>query len=420
MCPRTPNSPQLPPPPTRGGSARTPLRVSIVQPSLARYRVPVYRALAREADLDIQVLYGTDKGIPNVSAEGFSAQAAPHRHLGVGRLRPFVWQPAHLAAARREMSDVLLTVWNTRWISLLPALRRARQEGVRVVLWGHGYSKNEAAWRRRARWRLGEAADAVLFYSQTVADRYRREGFPPEKIFVAPNSLDQTEIQASRQAWLGNPAALTAFRDEHRSPAGATILYVSRLSHANRVDLLIDAIAIIAKTRPDVRLHVVGKGEPVLEQLKEQVARLGLASHVSFPGAIYGEEKLAPWFLSATVFCYPHNVGLSLHHAMGYGLPVVTCDDGDIQNPEFEALADGVNGRVFRRGDAEDLARTLLNLINSPDETRRMGDRALHTATQDYGIPAMVQGMAAAIRGHIAGHADDHATPEKPPCLTST
>ena len=39
-------------------------------------------------------------------------------------------------------------------------------------------------------------------------------------------------------------------------------------------------------------------------------------------GSIYDEIELAPWFLTADAFVYPENIGLSILHAFGYGLPV--------------------------------------------------------------------------------------------------
>ena len=58
-------------------------------------------------------------------------------------------------------------------------------------------------------------------------------------------------------------------------------------------------------------------------------------------GALYEQEVMAPWFLSAKVFVYPGYIGLSIMHAMGYGLPVITHDNMDNQSPEVAALRNG-------------------------------------------------------------------------------
>lgn len=371
----------------------------IIQPSLAKYRVPVYRMLAQEPGIDLKVVYGKDPGVPNVEPDGFEASFEPHRHLGIGRRRPFVWQPAQLRYADPRLADVMITVWNSRWLSLLLALRKARKRGVRTVVWGHGYSKQESPTRARLRKRVGGMADAMLFYSRRVADRYIEQGVDPTKVFVAPNGLDQEPIQAAREVWLATPDRLAVFRREQNVPEEAEpILYVSRFDPANRVDLLLHAVARLAGGRPNLRVHLVGKGEPEMTRLQNLASELGIEDRLRFLGPIYTEDELAPWFLTARAFCYPDNIGLSLHHAMGYGLPVVTGDNAATQNPEYEALVPGENGLIYPAGDADGLADSLNKLLSEERLADRLGQAALQTARTRYNLPNMCRGFLEAIR----------------------
>ncbi len=373
-------------------------RLIIQQPSLAKYRVPIYRQLAAEPGIDLKLVYGQDPGIPNVEPDGFAASFEPHRHLGIGKRRPFVWQPAQLKYADPKYADALVLVWNSRWLSLPLALRKARKHGIRTVVWGHGYSKNESLRRAKLRRKIGLMADAMLFYSQTVADQYLADGVDPARVFVAPNCLDQAPIQAARQAWLNDPARLDAFRREQNLADDAEpILYVSRFDPANRVDLLLHAIAALANRRPQIRAHLVGKINDEARRLQQLAAELGIADRVVFPGAIYGEDDIAPWFLTAKLFCYPSNIGLSTHHAMGYGLPVITGNDASVQNPEFEAIKDGQNGSLFAHGQWEDLAEHLQTLLEDPQRLKLMGQQAADAAVQKYSITNAVAGFTRAV-----------------------
>ena len=378
----------------------SPLRVTIQQPSLAKYRLPVYRELARTPGIDLKIVYGKDPGVPNVEPEGLNASFEPHRHLGLGRHRPFVWQPAQLKYAHRDHTDVLIMVWNTRWLSLPLALRKARNNGVRTVVWGHGYSKNESPRRAALRKKLGLMADAILFYSRTIADQYIDQGVDPNRVFVAPNCLDQQPIQAARTAWLENPERLEAFRRERGVPPEAEpILYVSRFDPANRVDLLIRAAAQLAPQRPHLRLHLIGKGDTEIARLKALAQELGIADRVRFLGAIYDENLIAPWFLTAKAFCYPANIGLSIHHAMGYGLPVITGDDPSSHNPEIELIEGGRNGRLFKHAQAPSLANHLDETLNDEPQRLRMSQEAHQTVTERHTLQSMTQGFIDAITG---------------------
>lgn len=372
-------------------------RVTIVQPSLAKYRVPVYRALAKRSGINLRVVYAQSNGIPNVLPEGFAAEFQPLyvARLGLGHM---LWHGAQINHAAREHCDVLILSWDLHYASLVPALLRARANRVATILWGHGYSKRESPWRARLRQLPARLADVLLFYSDAPARTYvEKYGFKQSRVAVARNSLDQSIMEAARIAWLSDPSGLTAFRETNGLAGRPTILFCSRLDRANRVDLLIMATAIIKRTISDVRVVVIGAGEAESE-LRHLAQKLELVDNVVFLGAIYDEMGLAPWFLSADVFCYPENIGLSLLHAFGYGLPVVTSDKLDTQNPEIEALRTFNNGVLYRHGDHVSLSNALSELLTNRPFRERLSRAAQHTVREDFSLERMVDGFERAIK----------------------
>ncbi len=374
---------------------RPPIRLSIVQPSLAKYRVPVFRELASRPGIDLHVFYAGNTGIPNEAPDGFAGTPAPMVIRRPGG-HPIYWHPAQLKRADPATTDVLNLSWDLHYASLIPALLRARRRGVPTVLWGHGYSKRERGWRRWLRWRVARLATAVLLYNHSTAERLVADGLPAERVFVALNTLDQSEIQAARSDWLSRPADLATFRAEHGLTAGRTVLFVSRLD-GNRVDLLIDAAVLLAEKMPDLKVVLIGKGDerPALERL---AADRGIAANVRFLGPVYGEPDLAPWFLCADAYCYPANIGLSLMHAFGYGLPVVTTDRTESQNPEIEAFRDGENGLTYADGDPAALAAVLGRLLDDAALRDRLGRDARRTVLEDFTLSNMVDGFVASAR----------------------
>jgi glycosyltransferase involved in cell wall biosynthesis len=236
-----------------------------------------------------------------------------------------------------------------------------------------------------------------MVYNEAAAARLRDEGFDGERIFVALNSLDQGPIEQARRYWLGASDALCAFRREHQLDPGPVLLYVSRLEPKNRLELLLDATARLRPKFPRLCAVVIGGGDD-LRRLEEAARRLGVSDHVRFLGAIYDEEQLAPWFVSADLFVYPANIGLSLLHAFGYGLPVVTSDDVAAQNPEIEALEHGTNGFFYKSGSAEALAATIATALGDPEGLARMSAAAEATVRDRFNVQTMVDGMEAAIR----------------------
>lgn len=378
---------------TQGIGLTRPTRVLIIQPSMGKYRVPVFRALAARPNVSLRVVHGSGLGVPNAPADGFEAL---EERFGAVRMlgQPFYWQKAQLRALRGGI-DVAILTWDVHYLSLLPALLRARRRGIRTILWGHGYSKNESPARRRLRNWFGRRADAVLLYNELGRQKAIAGGIAPERVFVAPNTIDTSEATAAREAWLSDPARLRDWRRAH-GLEGPVLLHVSRYTSGRRIEMLLDAAVKLLRRRPDLRIVLIGQGydQP---PVKDQIAQRRLGHAVITPGAIYDEQELAPYFLSARAMAFPSNIGLSLHHAFAYGLPVVTHGDRDSQAPELEALTDGENGLLYEKGELEDLTAKLEMLVLDDALGQRLGEAARHSVQMNWSLSRMVDGMVAAI-----------------------
>lgn len=375
-----------------------PTRVSLQQPTLAKYRVPVFRELATRPGIDLTVYYAGNAALPNVEAEGFNARYVPMRRRG-----SLMWHAPQWRQAGRGRCDVLILSFDLHYASLVPALLRAKASGVRTVLWGHGFSKRESAAKRRARLAVMRLTDALLFYNHAAAETAAGLGVDRRRLFVAPNAIDQAPIQEAAKGWRDRPGELQEFRATHGLDDSPVLLFVSRLKERNRIDLLLEAAARLRGRHPGVTVAIVGDG-PIRGELQSLADRLDIADRVRWAGAIYDEHELAPWFLSADLFCYPAQIGLSLLHAFGYGLPVITDDHPTLQNPEIEALREGDNGLRYRHGDAAALTDTIDDAIAFPNRRRAMGEAAHRTAAECYTVAGMVDGFEAAVRA-AAGHA---------------
>jgi len=378
------------------GAVTTPIRLVVEQPSLAKYRLPVFRELASRPEINLALLYGEAPGIPNVEPDGFNGRHVPmwHRKIAGQIIR---WHRAQWQAAGRKDADVLLFSWNVRYLSLIPSLLRARLHGKPVILWGHGYSKREHGLRRIIREMVPRLATAILLYDRTTAERLVASGMKRERVFVAPNAIDQTPIAEARLTWLADPQRLARFCDEHDLRDRPMLLFVSRLDPRNRCELLIEATAELRKQFPRLVTVFIGNGSEERTRLQELADQLSIGDGVRFLGGIYDEMGLAPWFLSADAFVYPANIGLSILHAFGYGVPVVTSDAVEQQNPEIVALRHESNGLLYRDGSVPDLVAAIARLLENRELRSRMSAAAMKTAEVEFTVPRMVDGFVAAI-----------------------
>jgi hypothetical protein len=114
-------------------------------------------------------------------------------------------------------------------------------------------------------------------------------------------------------------------------------------------------------------------------------------------GSITDEAMLAPWFLSSQLLVHPSGIGLTLLHAFGYGLPVVTNDDAESQMPEFAAFTPGETGVQFRRGERHSPAKAVCQCLTEDEKRASMARKAKRVAREQYNIMIMAKrftGMA--------------------------
>jgi glycosyltransferase involved in cell wall biosynthesis len=161
---------------------------------------------------------------------------------------------------------------------------------------------------------------------------------------------------------------------------------------------LIEATALLAGEMPGLKTVIIGNGPAERERLKALAAEMNADASIVFLDGIYDETRLAPWFLSAKVFCYPANMGLSLLHSFWYGLPVVASDRLDLQGPEAAALEHGINGLNYEHGRVASLIDALRQIITNETLRRSLSQGARRTVDGRFTIPRMVDGMEAAIR----------------------
>ena len=368
-------------------------RVCIVQPLIPRYRTSVFETLAARSELDLEIWADLSGGFRSLA--GITSNPnLKMRHAAYSEYGGIVWQPKILESVCAGF-DVVFLSWNVRSPHLHLALSKKNRSP--IVLWGHGFGTHQARLGDWLRIKNANAAEACMFYGPTGRNKFLNLGFDPKKLFIAPNALDQTVIQASRNRFLtstniSNTLDVEGFK---KSPI---MLYMSRLEAEKMPELAIEALQLLLKDIPNLKLVFIGDGSsrPALEK---KTIQLGLQHAVRFLGSIHEEDRIAPWAVSASLLIHPGALGLSIFHAFGYGLPVVTSNRMSIQMPEVETLEPGINGLVYEHGNVQALAAACKSILIDPSLRKRLGDGARETVLRPGGrnIEGMVDGIMKAI-----------------------
>ena len=159
------------------------------------------------------------------------------------------------------------------------------------------------------------------------------------------------------------------------------LVFVGRLVSDKGVDVLLDALALLAAEGLRPRLAVIGEG-PELPALREQARRLGLGEQVGLLGTRTGEdlvEALNRHRILVVPSRYNEPFGIVALEGIACGCVVVGSEGGGLK----EAI--GPCGETFRNGDAAALARILSRLLRHPETHRDYlqgaeAHLALHTA----------------------------------------
>ncbi|MCF0120857.1 MAG: glycosyltransferase, partial [Oscillospiraceae bacterium] len=122
-----------------------------------------------------------------------------------------------------------------------------------------------------------------------------------------------------------NPAERDRIRRELGVQDNIVIGNVGRLCYQKNQSFLLDAMAIIVKSRPDARLLLVGEGDD-RDTLEEKAKALGISDSVIFYGTSNRVEEL---MCAMDVFAFPsifEGLGIVAVEAQAAGLPVVCSD----------------------------------------------------------------------------------------------
>ncbi|MFO0877267.1 MAG: glycosyltransferase [Gemmataceae bacterium] len=162
-------------------------------------------------------------------------------------------------------------------------------------------------------------------------------------------------------------------------------LLVARLSPEKSIDTLLDAIALVRRTHPDIRLQIAGDG-PLRSSLEAQASQLQLGEAVRFLGQV---SDIPGLLRQARLFVLPsrtEGISLTLLEAMARGLPVVTTRVGG--NPEV--VAEGVTGWLVPPGTPASLADAIIRLWTQPELCATMGLRGRQRVEEEFDVRHMV------------------------------
>ncbi|HBH00770.1 MAG: hypothetical protein A2X36_02355 [Elusimicrobia bacterium GWA2_69_24] len=260
------------------------------------------------------------------------------------------------------------------WLFLLGAIMRVPVIGLgnaeEFTLTLHGKGWRNSVKRQWLKLTHRRAAGFVVV-CDFCKDVLTSIGVDPRRIHVVPSSINPIRLRP-RTVWRRN---------------GRHVLSVGRLVERKGFHHLIDAVALLRRELPDIRLSIVGDG-PWRQRLEETVAREGLAEHVAIRGGL-GEEEVADLYGQCDVFVLAHMMlengdtegcPTVFSEAAGNGLPVIGGTGGGAET----AIVHGMTGYIVDSRNTRELAERIGSLLKDPALVERMGRAGMEKVRRDH------------------------------------
>ncbi len=230
-------------------------------------------------------------------------------------------------------------------------------------------------------------ATRIIAVSQAVASQLQADAIaPPEKIRIVLNGIDTAKFQEARRNF-----TRSQFLDAWSLPRGCFLIgTVGELTPLKGQEEFLRAAAEVVKQIPTAYFIVAGmdhsRQQENRSRIEQLIEELNLANRVRLVGWF---EDLAQLYCALDVFVYASHTeyfGLALAEAMAVGTAVVATETAGAR----ELIKSGETGLLVPRGDVDQLAARILDLLMNENGRVRMGTAAQKIAAERISIERMI------------------------------
>ena len=354
-----------------------PSRVGLQQRVVPSYRGVFIDTLAKACEGGLSVFAGRplpEEGIEPVEDLQIArlVHAKNRNFVDPGSSLYICWQNGFIKWLEAWQPEVLIVEANPRYPNTRKAIAWMHNQRRKVIGWGLGappLGGPLALLRQRERLSLLHSLDAIIAYSRQGAEQYWQLRIPSDRIYVAFNAVELPPQNPP----LHRPAEYNG---------KATVLFVGRLQSRKRVDLLLQACALL---QDELQPHVIIVGDGPARQEYEILAKQ-IYPTAEFVGSKQGAE-LEQYFARADLFVLPGTGGLAIQQAMAHGLPVIVAHGDGTQDD----LVRSENGWQVPPDDLQALNVILNQAISNPAQLRQMGIASYRIVAEEINVDKMTE-----------------------------
>jgi len=265
-------------------------------------------------------------------------------------------------------------------LHMYATLAGARRSGTPIVLLGAIHTEDRWGYERAMIYRAVRQADAYIALTGFERDYLTARGVAGDRIAVIGPGVDAAPfIQADG----GGTRARYGWGD------APVVALIAKQTARKRFDLLVEAMRSVWRALPAAHLLLAGARTPHTRQIEGLIASLPaeqrsrVVLHSDFP------EEQKPGLLAACdVFVLPsaeESFGIAFLEAWAAGKPVVGARVGAVAT----VIDEGRDGLLFCDGDADDLARAVLELLTDPARRAALGSAGRRKVLENHSWAAV-------------------------------
>ena len=348
-----------------------------------------------------------------------------------------VRRPFHLLAAAAELgvrsfpNPVYWFKNAATFLAAMPILNDARRHGVTHLHANFGSSPATVAWLGRRILGTGMSltfhAFDIYYGARSHRDPLKRQKLRDANLVVA---VHRHGLDYLRGLVPGEPAdkfcvirISVSFVPLPRRPARPLLVAAGNLIHKKGFDVLVEAVAILARDGTDVRARILGEG-PERSRLETLAAAEGVSDRIDMPG-YYAHAELAIHLSEASALVMPSRVSAG---GQRDGIPTVVVEAWLSRTPVIaslvggmpEVIVDGDTGLVFEPEDAGALAACVRRLLESDELAITLSAQGTATAETEFSpernVGKLLEKIESASRPQVPPQVgDDQAGAERKP-----
>jgi len=374
------------------------IKVVLIQRVCPHYRVPIFKKLAQKVDLILYYGKGQKTGaVQNAKKiEGFKAKRlfTVAFNLKWGEKEYYIsWFPFLIWSLIKDKPQVVITEGTTNIINNIFIIPYCKLVKIPIIWWDGGRDIRMVKSKIRMLIEpilrlLIKSSDIFIAYGKIAKEYIMSFGIPPEKIFIAQNTIDTSYIKEEISKY--NDEILRKEKERLNLQGKKIILYVGAIEKRKKIENLLIAFKKIKTQYSDVVLLIIGDGD--YKKNIEDFIKTYQLRDVYLLGRI--TERVGLYFMLSDVVVLPGWSSLAVNQAMAYGKPVITVPYG---GPEYELVEDGKTGYIVERDNIEQLSFAILRILKDDNLRKIMWSNARAKINQVANVENMIEKIYEAI-----------------------